>query len=81
MSGVFLNEGIVESSLHEAVKLKAGFPWRTQDIRDARVMGYLPRIASNREWSQVKRKKHVAVKKTKQSLRCEEHFDIRHGAS
>ena len=38
VSGVSLNGGLVERPLCEAVKLKPGLPWRTQDIRDARDM-------------------------------------------
>ena len=60
VSGVSLNGGLVERPLCEAVKLKPGLPWRTQDVRDARVVGYLPRRAAKREWNQPKRKKCVA---------------------
>jgi hypothetical protein len=38
--------------LYETMKVRHGLPWRPQDVRDARVMGYLPRIADNREWNQ-----------------------------
>ena len=37
--------------MFKAVKLKPGLPWRTQGVRDVRVMGYLPRRAANREWT------------------------------
>lgn len=77
MSGVSLNGG-PERPLCEDVK-KPGLPWRTQDVRDARGMGYLLRRAANREWSQPKRKKCVAVNKAKRGWRSEEGFDIRHG--
>jgi len=50
----------------EAVKLK--LPWRLQDVRDVRVMGYLPRKAVNREWNQPRRKKFVAVNKDKKGV-------------
>jgi hypothetical protein len=30
-------------------------PWRPQDVRDARAVGYLLRKAANREWKQPKR--------------------------
>ena len=63
VSGVSLNGGLVEKQLHEAVNLKPGPPWRTQDIRGARVMGYLPRRTANRECNQPRRKKSVAVNK------------------
>ena len=66
MSGVSLNEGL-ERSLCEAVKVKPGLPWRPQDVGDARVMGYLPRKAANREWNQLKRKMCVAVDKVEWS--------------
>ena len=42
VSGVSLNGGLVERPLSEAVKLKLGWPWRIQDGRDSRVVGYLP---------------------------------------
>jgi hypothetical protein len=45
----------------EAVTLK--FPWRSQDFRDARAIGYLLRNEANGEWNQPRRKKFVAVKK------------------
>ena len=44
-----LNRSLVERPFHEVVKLKSGLPWRTQDVRDARVMGYLLRKTANRE--------------------------------
>ena len=68
-----------KEAMCEAVKLKPGLPWRTQDVRDARVVGYLPRRAANREWNQPKRKKCAAVSKAELSWRSEEHLDIRHG--
>jgi hypothetical protein len=43
----------------EAVILK--LPWRPQDVRNARAMGYLLRKAANGEWNQPKRKNLVAV--------------------
>jgi hypothetical protein len=39
----------------EAVKLK--LPWRPQDFKDFRAMGYLLRKAANREWNKPRRKK------------------------
>ena len=65
--------------LCEAVKENPGFHWRPQDVRDARVMGQLPRRAADWVWSQPKRKKDVPVKKAERTWRSEEHFDIRHG--
>ena len=43
----------------EVVKLK--LPWIPQDVRDVRIVGYLPRKAANREWNQPKRTKFVAA--------------------
>ena len=51
MSGVSMNGGL-EKPLCEAVKLKPVLPRRTQDVGDARIMGYLPRRAANRMWNQ-----------------------------
>ena len=48
--------GDLERPLHKAVKLKPGWPWRPQDIGDARPMGYLLRKTANREWNQHKRR-------------------------
>ena len=45
------------------MKLKPGLPWRTQDVRDARVMGYLLRRAANREWNQPKKERCATVNK------------------
>ena len=67
-----------ETTLCEAVKVKPRLPWRPQDVRDARAMGYLLRKAASREWNQSKREKCVAVSKAEMSWRSEEHFDIRH---
>jgi hypothetical protein len=41
------------------VKLK--LPRIPQDVRNARLMGYLLRKAANREWNQPKRKKFIAI--------------------
>lgn len=62
-----------------SVKLKPGLSWRTQVVRDARVMGYLWRRAANREWKQPKTKECAAVSKAEQSWRSEGCFAIRHG--
>lgn len=40
--------------LRKAMKLKMGLPWRNQNVRVARVLGYLQRRAANREWKQFK---------------------------
>ena len=42
-----------QTFLQNDIKLK--LPWRPQDIRDARAVGYLLRKAANREWKQPKR--------------------------
>ena len=44
----------------ESVKLK--LTWRPQDVRDARVVGYLLRKAANREWNQPRKKKFAVNK-------------------
>lgn len=46
--------GPEERSLHEAVKMRPGLFWRSQDVRDARVMVQLTRRAEEREWNQAK---------------------------
>ena len=48
----------------DAVKLK--LPRRSQNVSNARGMGYLLRKAANNEWNQPKRKKFVAVNKMKE---------------
>ena len=45
----------------EAVTLK--LPWRLNNVKDARAMGYTLRKAANREWNQPRRKQFVAVNK------------------
>ena len=50
----------------EAVTLK--LPWRPQDVRDVRAMGYLLKKAANREWNQPRRKKFVAVNKDEKGV-------------
>jgi hypothetical protein len=49
----------------EAVKSK--LPWRPQDVRNARTMGYLLRKTANREWNQPRRKKCVTVVKAERN--------------
>ena len=66
-----------QTFLQNDIKLK--LPWRPQDIRDARAVGYLLRKAANREWNQPKRKKFVAVNTNERSWRSEESFVITHG--
>jgi hypothetical protein len=55
----------IQTLEHEAVKLK--LPWRLQDVRDTRVVGYLSRKAANWEWNQPKGKKFVSVNKYERS--------------
>jgi hypothetical protein len=49
----------------EAMKLK--LLWRAQDVKDARVMGYLSRKAAKRVQKQLKIKKYVSVNKAKKN--------------
>lgn len=70
MSRASLNGGL-ERPLCEAVKLKPGLPWRTQDIRDARVMGYLRGELLTQNSTSPRRKKCVIVNKADQSWRSE----------
>ena len=58
VSGVTLN-GSLEKPFHEDVKEKSELPWRPLDVRDATVMGYLPRKAANREQNQLERKEYT----------------------
>lgn len=78
VAGVSLHGG-PERPLSEAVKVKPGFPWRPQDVEDARAMRYLPGRAADTEWNQTKREKYV--NKAERSGRFEElankPFDIR----
>jgi hypothetical protein len=50
----------------ETVKFK--FTWRSQDIKDVRVVVYLLRKPSNRTENQPKRKQFVQATKTKMEL-------------
>ena len=68
-----------ERLLCEAVVVKPGLPWRSQDVGDARAVGFMLRKVANREWNQPKRKKYVAVNKAERSWSSHECFDIRHG--
>jgi hypothetical protein len=43
-------------------------PWKSKDVKDVRVVGYLLRKAANREWNQPKRKKFVAVNKDEKGV-------------
>lgn len=67
----------------EAVKVKTELLQRPQEVRDDRVVGYLPRRAANSMWDWPKREECVAVDKLPlQRLRVwssEERTDIRHG--
>ena len=47
--------------MHDSVKGKPGLPWRPQDVKDARAMGYLPRRAAKRKWEQPRREKCAVV--------------------
>ena len=61
LGSVVLLNGGKEIPFHEVVTLKPVLPWRTQDVRDVRVIGYLLRIAANMECTQSWRKKCDAV--------------------
>jgi hypothetical protein len=50
----------------ETITLK--LPWRPQDVRDARAMGYLLRKAATRKWNQPRKKKFVAVNKDEKGV-------------
>ena len=54
-------------------------PWRFQDVRDIRAIGYLLRRAANREQKQPREKKYCIVNTTEWNWRSEESFDIPHG--
>ena len=76
-SGMSLHGGLY-GPLSEAVKVKPGLGWKPQDAGNARVLGYLPRKATDREWNQTKTKKCTVVNNTEKSWRREEHFDTRY---
>jgi hypothetical protein len=61
----------------DAVKLK--LPRRSQNVSNARGMGYLLRKAANNEWNQPKRKKFVAVNKDESSWKSKKNNGVRHG--
>ena len=48
------------------MRLKSGLPWRTQDTRGIRAVGFLMRRAANWEWKQSKRKKKEEETKLKE---------------
>lgn len=54
MSGVSLNAAL-DRPLRKTQKLKHGLLWKPQEVADVRVMGYLMRKATNREWKNPKR--------------------------
>lgn len=54
----------------EAIRLR--LTWISQDVRDARSVGYLLRKSANRESKWPKRKTCVVVKKVERSCRSEE---------
>lgn len=68
---MFLHGG-PEKPLHEAVKAKPGFHWIPQDVRNARVVRYLPKKVVDREWDQLMRKKCVTVNKIERTWSPEE---------
>lgn len=54
----------------EAVKLRV--LWIPQDVRNARVVRYLPKKVVDREWDQLMRKKCVTVNKIERTWSPEE---------
>jgi hypothetical protein len=60
ISGVSLNEG-PEKQLHETMKEKLGWPWKAQDVKDSRVVGYLPGKVTDQVWNYHKREKSIAL--------------------
>jgi hypothetical protein len=50
----------------EAVALK--LPWKAQDIKDSRALGYVLRKAAKREWNQPRRKNFVVVNKDEKGV-------------
>jgi len=42
--------------------------WRPQDVKDARVVGYLLRKAAKREWNHPRRNKSVVVNKDEEGV-------------
>ena len=61
-----LNEG-PEKPLHEAVKMKPGLCWETQDVGDSRTIRYLLRKAADLIWNQSKKKKCTVVNKAEKT--------------
>ena len=61
----------------EAVTLK--LPWRLNDVKDARAMGYMLRKAANREWNRPEESSLLQSTKMKKEWRPEDCFDISHG--
>lgn len=60
MSWVFLH-GCQKRPCCEAVEVKTELLQRPREVRDDRVVGYLPRRAANSMWDQPKREECVAV--------------------
>lgn len=67
---------VLKAWFHSMLAMKFKLPWRPQDVRESRAMGYLLRKTANREWNQPK--KFVEVNKDERGWRFEEDFD-RHG--
>jgi hypothetical protein len=47
---------------------KVELPWRPQDVRDARAIGYLLRKSANREWNHPKRKELCCSQQSRKEL-------------
>lgn len=71
-----------ERPLHKAVGMEPDFTGDPKMLGDARLVGYLPMRAANREWDQLKRGTCALLLSTKlkgvQDL-MSERFDIRRG--
>lgn len=77
VSGMSLNQCLVERTLGESVLFRAEMPWRHQDARDTTAPGYLLRKAANRKWNQPKRSVLQSIKS--KELEIYRVFKIRHG--
>ena len=78
MAQAFLH-GSLERPPCEAVTVKPVSSWKSQDVGNARTMGYLPRRAANKGVEPAQEQKvFVAVNRAGKNWRSEDHFDIKH---
>ena len=73
MTRVSLN-GVLRRPSHKTVQVKPGLFCRPQDVGGAKATGYLLEKVANREESQTKRKKFVAVNRTELRWKSEKMF-------